>query len=204
MNKKQLEQQAKERQKKKQIKIVCTAGIVLVIASLIIAAVVISSQSSGNDSTNSSSDNVESSEVVTNQISAELDEQGNLHVDKAQVSEGATFVDYGGDNELLVWIDSDGRYRAAFNLCEECYARNGHYELHDGVLQCSACGNGLELSSLQHGVWGGCQPVEFPDSGRTDTDTEIVILQETLTFADEMFEAWNNGNMEQTFENFNL
>lgn len=193
MNKKQLEQQAKERQKKKQIKAMRTAGVVLIIAILIIAAaVVVSGRSSGNDGSNSS------------QISAELDEQGNLHINKAQVSEDVTFVDYGADNELLVWTDSEDRYRAAFNLCEECYTRNGHYELHDGVLQCSACGNSLELSSLQHGIWGGCQPVEFPDNGRADTDTEIVILQEAFTFADEMFEEWNNGNMEQTFENFSL
>ena len=196
MGKKLREQMTKERSRKKNIKFITITGVIVIIAALIIIAALLLPNDDGNKS-------ISSSETEALQAQVQLSENGDLRIEKALAREDVTFVDYGANQEMLLWLDSDGTYRVAFNTCEECYARNGHYEHEDGVLACSACGNKLVLSSLQHQVWGGCQPIEFPDSGREDTDTEIVILSEAFEYADEMFTAWDDGNTEITFEEFN-
>lgn len=195
MNKKQRGQMEKERSHKKKIKLIKIFGLIAIVAILTIG--VILSLPDGAENANSASDGADELRVQ-----AQLSDNGDLHIEKTLAVEDVTFVDYGADNELLLWLDSDGVYRVAFNTCEECYTRDGHYELKGGVLTCSACGNKLELSSLQHGKWGGCQPIEIPDSGREDTDTEIIILSESFDYAAEMFDAWNDGDTEMTFENF--
>ena len=195
MNKKQREQMGKERSYKKKIKLLQFFGLIVMVAILTI--VVILSLPEGAENVNSISDGAEALRVQ-----AQHSDNGDLHIEKTLAVEDVTFVDYGADNELLLWLDSDGVYRVAFNTCEECYTRDGHYELKGGVLTCSACGNKLGLTSLQHGKWGGCQPIEIPDSGREDTDIEIIILSEAFDYAAKMFDAWSDGDTEMTFENF--
>lgn len=46
------------------------------------------------------------------------DSNGDLHIAMDSLQNGLNYIDYGSDEELLLWKDSDGVIRTAFDTCE--------------------------------------------------------------------------------------
>ena len=130
-------------------------------------------------------------------------ENGDLVVPTANLTEDFQEVDYGGSHTLLFWRDEDGTFYTAFNACQECYARgNARYTYQNGTLRCQACGNQIDVQTMRTAAWGGCQPLAIPAAYRADTETEIVFPAKLLTYSDTMFQAWDGGDFSSTLENY--
>ena len=128
-------------------------------------------------------------------------ENGDLVVPTANLTEDFQEMDYGGSHTLLFWRDDDGTIYTAFNACQECYARgNARYTYQNGTLRCQACGNQIDVQTMRTAAWGGCQPLAIPAAYRAET--EIVLPAKLLTYSDTMFQAWDGGDFSSTLENY--
>jgi uncharacterized membrane protein len=120
----------------------------------------------------------------------------DLVIEIAELSENALFypVDIEGTRlEVLAVKAPDGTIRTAFNTCQVCYGSGrGFYKQQGSVLVCQNCGNRFRMSQV--GVRsGGCNPVPIAASGRTVTDTSIVISREFMKEAKGIFARWRRS-----------
>ena len=131
------------------------------------------------------------------------DENRNLIIPKEDIVENVTYIDYGGSHQILIWKDNNDTMHMAFNTCQECFSRgDARYTYSNGVLTCSICGNQLSVSSLTDASWGGCQPVAIPTEYRDDTEDNLILSEKLLNYADDMFDAWENGTFSTSLETY--
>lgn len=131
------------------------------------------------------------------------DSNGDLHIAMDSLQNGLNYIDYGSDEELLLWKDSDGVIRTAFDTCEECYSRgNVHFTLSGSTLTCNLCGTTQSVSTLGTDSWGGCQPISITPDMRNDTDTEVIISDAILSYAEDMFSHWDASDYSVSFADY--
>ena len=136
-------------------------------------------------------------------LTASLSDNGSLHVARSSLKEGFNYVDWGGDEKLILYRRSDGEVMAAFDTCEECYLRGSVHFTRDGDnMICSVCGTTSLASSLGAQSWGGCQPLKVPTAARQDTGNEIVVSSAAMDYIVSMLKLWDTGDQSMTFEAF--
>ena len=145
------------------------------------------------------------SQSPSDHLTAQLNESGDFVIAKEDIGDAFYHYDYGGEHDVLIWKDESGTIRTAFNTCEECFSKgNARYEYQNGKLVCQSCRNELPIASFGNKSWGGCQPVAVPVDYRTDTEELIVIPSKVMTFADDMFAGWENGDFTVTLESYSV
>ncbi|MDR1538639.1 MAG: Fe-S-containing protein [Clostridiales bacterium] len=131
------------------------------------------------------------------------DSSGNVAVAASSLGSGLNYFNYGGSQDLVIWKNSSGGYRSAFDVCEECFdTGRAHYTLQNDTLTCESCGTTMALENSGIASWGGCQPVSIPVEYRQDTDSDIVIPSGVLSYASAVFSSWENGDYSNTLENY--
>ena len=180
---KRIEQERFARQQKKQ-KTLIVVGVSVIVCAII--GVVISF--------------VNSMPASSNSMNIALDSNGDLRIPINRLQNNLNYVNFGGKEELILWQDNDGVIRTAFDTCAECYSLgNVHFSLHDSTLTCNQCGTTQPVSALGVDSWGGCQPVSLIPDIRNDTETEVVLSANVLSYAAMMFTNWDAANFSVTF-----
>lgn len=188
MGKKSMEQEQRvqDRKRRKNIKIgAVILSVAIVIAGLFMITNLIEKRNSPST------------------ISAVPNEEGDLVVPLNSLGKNMSYIEYGGKEEIAVFVNKDGNVLTGFDTCIDCYM-NGevHYTKQEDFLICSSCGNPLALEDFGKALWGGCQPISIPEDYRTDADNNIIIPSAILSFADEMFNEWDTGNYNITMEQY--
>lgn len=126
---------------------------------------------------------------------AVLNEEGNIVIPIADISEKATFYSYDKLDtkmEFLAIKASDGTIRTAFNTCQVCYSSGRGYYVQEGdVLVCQNCGNRFNKDQVEI-TKGGCNPVPIFEDAKETTDTSIIISKEIFEEAEGIFANWKN------------
>nr|WP_312578972.1 DUF2318 domain-containing protein [Sedimentibacter sp.] len=121
------------------------------------------------------------------------DENGDMVIQIADVTETAKFYGYDGLDtymEVLAVKASDGTVRTAFNTCQVCYSSGRGYYIQEGdVLVCQNCGNRFKMDEVEI-ARGGCNPVPIFNEMKEVTDTTITIPKELFTEAEGIFADW--------------
>lgn len=128
-----------------------------------------------------------------NAVPATLNENGDVVVQIADITETATFYSYdsnGTEMGLLVVKAADGTIRTALDTCQIC---NGspyaYFTQKDDKFQCQNCGNIYSVDMIEQ-ERGGCNPVPIMADEKTVTDTEIIIPAKLFDDNAERFENW--------------
>lgn len=124
---------------------------------------------------------------------AVLNENGDIVIDVADITEKAAFYEYDANGTtmgLFAVKASDGTIRTALNTCQVC---NGspyaYFEQQGDSFQCQNCGNVFSLDMIEQ-VRGGCNPVPITTDDKTVSDTEIVIPAKFFEDNAERFTNW--------------
>lgn len=121
--------------------------------------------------------------------------EGNLLIPKNEITATATFYPYkvgGTKMEVLAVKASDGTIRTAFNTCQVCYSSGrGYYKLDGNTLVCQNCGNRFNPDQVEKEK-GGCNPVPILDENKTDDGQNIVISNDYLQQAKQIFSNWKS------------
>ena len=183
-------QQQKERRRKY---IIVGVSVSVFIIGLIVALIVILQPRQGSQTP--------AGRIATSStIQLAPDSNGDLRVPLNRLQNRLQYIAYGGREELLLWRDSNGVIRTAFDTCEECYSRgNVRFTLSGNILTCSQCGVTQPVSVLGTEGWGGCRPVAVTPAMRNDTDTEVVVPAAVLAYARDMFSRWNASDFSISF-----
>lgn len=128
-------------------------------------------------------------------VTAITDENGDVIIPIADLSETATFYSYDKldtEIEFLAVKAPDGTIRTAFNTCQVCYASGRGYYVQEGdVLVCQNCGNVFEMDQVEK-IKGGCNPVPIIGDHKEVTASSIIIKSENFTEAESLFANWKN------------
>jgi len=148
---------------------------------------------SANNSANSS-DSTDSSIVSSEDaISAAFNEEGDVVIQTADISETATFytMDVEGTTVGLFALKaSDGTIRTAFDTCQICNGSPYAFFIQQGdKFQCQNCGNIYSADMIEQ-ERGGCNPVPIMAYEKTETDTEIIIPLKLIKENADRFENW--------------
>lgn len=126
-------------------------------------------------------------------ISATLNDNGDMVILTADITENATFYNVDADGVsmgLFAVKASDGTIRTAFNTCQICNGSPYAYFTQDGDnFQCQNCGNiyGVDMIEKER---GGCNPVPITSDEKTVTDTEIIIPAKLIEENAGRFNNW--------------
>jgi uncharacterized membrane protein len=124
---------------------------------------------------------------------AVVNENGDLEIPVADISEKATFYAYNGLDskmEIIAVKASDGTIRTAFNTCQVCYSSGkGYYKQEGDLLTCQNCGNQFGSDDVEV-TKGGCNPVPITEEYKTANEDTITIPREFLEEAQVIFEKW--------------
>lgn len=150
---------------------------------------------STNTNTNTNTNNNATTETVKDGagIPATLNENGDVVIQIADISDAATFYDLevnGAPMGLFAVKASDGTVRTAFNTCQICNGSPYAYFKQEGdKFQCQNCGNiyGVDMIETER---GGCNPVPIMEGEKTVTDTEIIIPANLLDENSIRFNNW--------------
>lgn len=122
-----------------------------------------------------------------------LDDQGNLVISVADVSDTAKFYSFEEDGttmEVIAVKASDGSIRTAFNTCQVCFSSGkGYYKQDGNALVCQNCGNRFSMDDVEV-TRGGCNPIPITEDFKTQTDSQITISKDLFVQAKEIFENW--------------
>lgn len=154
-----------------------------VIAFVIIAAIVIPAIISAG----------EKEVLAAKEVLATLNEDGDVVIQVADISETASFYSYDANGTtvgLLAVKASDGTIRTAFDTCEECSGnQRAYFEQQGTQLQCKNCGNVYDIDKVGT-ERGGCSPISIMADEKTETETEIIIPAELIEENAVRFENW--------------
>ena len=177
----------KSKHKRKVVRALILAGIILCIAAIVVVY---------NVTTRANS--------AFQNLNVALSEDGSLRVARSALGDGFNYVHWGSDKDIILYRNDDGVIKAAFDSCQDCYhGTNVHFTRVGSTVNCGNCGMTTSTAHFGEQEWGGeCQPVSIPDAGRMDTETEIVIDSTVFDFAADMFSHWDEGEMGVTFESF--
>lgn len=128
-------------------------------------------------------------------VSYRIDEEGNLIIEKGNISKEAEFIDYdvnGIMQQIFVVRAEDDSIRVAFNTCQVCNGSPRAYFTQSGdVLTCQNCGNryladqvGLER--------GGCNPIPIIEGDYENLETTLEISGEFMKENEGLFKNWKN------------
>ncbi|HYE69576.1 MAG TPA: DUF2318 domain-containing protein [Anaerovoracaceae bacterium] len=124
---------------------------------------------------------------------AVVNENGDLEIPVADISEKATFYAYNeldSKMEIIAVKASDGTIRTAFNTCQVCYSSGkGYYKQEGDLLTCQNCGNQFGSDDVEV-TKGGCNPVPITEEYKTVNEDTITIPREFLEEAQVIFEKW--------------
>lgn len=153
--------------------------------------------SNSSDTSNNSADtsDLADSAIVSseNAIPAVFNEDGDVVIQTADISETATFytMDVEGTTVGLFALKaSDGTIRTAFDTCQICNGSPYAFFIQQGdKFQCQNCGNIYSAEMIEQ-ERGGCNPVPIMADEKTQTDTEITIPLKLIKDNAERFENW--------------
>lgn len=175
-------------QKQNPLLFVAIAVAVIAIVVVFIKPELNKGKSSVNSNTSAASNG--SSDAA---IPATLNENGDVVIQIADITENATFYSYDSNGTamgLLVVKASDGTIRTAFDTCQIC---NGspyaYFTQKDDKFQCQNCGNIYSVDMIEQ-ERGGCNPVPIMADEKTVTDTEIIIPAQLFDDNAQRFENW--------------
>jgi hypothetical protein len=133
------------------------------------------------------------SETASTDNQAVLDNNGDVVLNTADVTDQVSFYEYDADGTtvgLLAVKSSDGTIHTALNTCQVC---NGspyaYFEQQGDSIQCQNCGNTFKLDEIGQ-ERGGCNPVPIIDGDRTVSDSQITISAKYLKDNASIFENW--------------
>ena len=134
-----------------------------------------------------------SASTDTNGKKAVLNDNGDVVINVADITENATFYEYDSNGTtmgLFAVKASDGTIRTALNTCQVC---NGspyaYFEQQGDSFQCQNCGNQFSLDMIGQ-ERGGCNPVPITEEDETANDTKIVIPAKFFKDNTERFTNW--------------
>jgi len=178
-----------------------TVAVVL-LSVAIVAFVPKGKETAINDNKANSEDSI-SQEANTNDnnskfkdlgIDATLNENGDVVIKEADITDKATFIEYKSKDGITVGLlavrASDGTVRTAFDTCQVCNGSPYAFFVQtDNVFLCQNCGNTFSLDLIEQ-ERGGCNPIPIMAEDKTVTDTEIIIPAALLEENAAMFENW--------------
>ncbi len=142
-------------------------------------------------------------EAAEQELEVALQEDESLKVERSALVQGFNYIDWGGEEELILYKNAQGEIAAAFDTCEECYTDGDvHFTPQNGNMVCSVCGTVQPLSGFGAQSWGGCRPLAIPDEARHDTDTQVVLSASLMDYARHMFLLWNDGELSMTLADY--
>ena len=144
------------------------------------------------DESNTTTEYTSSNDVTG--IAATLNENGDVVIKEADITEKASHLEYKSKDGitvgLLVVRASDGTVRTALDTCQVCNGSPYAYFVQkDNQIQCQNCGNIYSLDMIEQ-ERGGCNPIPIMSGEKTVTDTEIIIPSAFLEENAAKFENW--------------
>jgi len=143
-----------------------------------------------NPTTNTPSEDIASSDTS---VPAILNENGDVVIQIADITETATFYSYDSNGTamgLFAVRASDGTVRTALDTCQVCNGSRYAYFIQQGdTFQCQNCGNIYSQDMIEQ-ERGGCNPVPIMADEKTVTDTEIIIPAQLFEDNAVRFENW--------------
>lgn len=126
-------------------------------------------------------------------IIAKTNEQGDLVIPLADITEKAKFYSYDGLDskmEVIAVKAPDGTIRTAFNTCQVCFSSGKGYYVQEGdKLVCQNCGNQFGMDQVEM-TKGGCNPVPILEDQKQVNGDKIIIPKQTLKEAESIFKNW--------------
>lgn len=123
--------------------------------------------------------------------SENLNEDGSLVINKADITEEASFFNYDADEvtvQVLVIASADGTVHAAYNTCQTCSPSPMAYFVQEGEnLICQNCGNSFTAEDVGSSA-AGCNPMQIENL--TETEDELIIPAADLESVRDRFEKW--------------
>ena len=101
---------------------------------------------------------------------ATLDDNGNIVIQEADITENAAYINYDADGVTVQFlaIRAGDSVRLAYNTCQSCSPSPMAYFVQDGVkLVCQNCGQTFAAENVGQGGYG-CNPAAVPDAFRSD------------------------------------
>lgn len=122
---------------------------------------------------------------------AQLDESGNIVIQKADITSDATFLNYDSNGvtvQLLAVRADDGTVRLAYNTCQSCNpSPRAYFVQQDDQFICQNCGNRYSAEDI--GLTAlGCNPTTV--DGVTETADTITIEKAYLDSSASRFTNW--------------
>lgn len=134
----------------------------------------------------------QTSNEIQNIKRAKFNDDGKIAINKADITENATYIDYeydGVDIGLLAVKDSKGGVKVVVNTCQACSGSPLAYFVQVGnKIQCQNCRNSFNINDLDHLVEYGCNPLTIEN--KTEDENTIVIDVEQLQALKSNFENW--------------
>jgi uncharacterized membrane protein len=177
--------------------------ILTILVVVLATAIVIFVPKGNSNDTNQASNqgqNVESNNNTTDEnkvpsgIAATLNDNGDVVINEADITEKASFLEYKSKDDitvgLLVVRASDGTVRTALDTCQVCNGSPYAYftQVMNGV-QCQNCGNIFKLDMIEQ-ERGGCNPIPIMPEDKIVNDSEIIIPAAFLEENADVFENW--------------
>ena len=175
------------------------AGVLVIVAVLVV--IFIPKNSKEGKSANAGSDSLQSTTNTTTNPTkktlakstsklATLDEEGNVIINKSDVSEDKiSFLKYSEDSkiELIAIKGENGDVNVALGTCGSCNGSpKAYYNQSGDLLQCNNCGLTFPLDVI--GIDGtGCHPIMIDESGITKTEEGITIRKDVLLKNESLF-----------------
>ena len=131
-------------------------------------------------------------EVTGDIVKAELDKNGNIVINKNDITTDAVYISYeyeGVTIGLIAVKDSHGDIKVVINTCQSCGGSPYAYFVQVGdKLQCQNCGNLFLIDELDALVPDGCNPIGITD--RKDSKDTITIGTKQLQELKDKFKNW--------------
>ena len=131
-------------------------------------------------------------EITGDVVKAKLDKDGNILINKKDISYDATYISYdyeGVTIGLLAVKDSKGEMIVVVNTCQSCGGSPYAYFVQVGnQVQCQNCGNMFDIDGLHTLEPDGCNPIGIEE--RKDTEDTITISVKQLQKLKNKFINW--------------
>ena len=131
-------------------------------------------------------------EIKGNIVKADLDKNGNIVINEADITDIATYISYEYDGitiGLLAVRDSKNEVKVVVNTCQSCGGSPYAYFVQVGnQIECQNCTNRFDIDNLDNLVEDGCNPIAIKE--RTDKNGVITIGTRQLKELKDKFENW--------------
>lgn len=125
-------------------------------------------------------------------VKAKLDDDGNIIINKKDITSTVTYISYYVDKVVVGLIavkDKEDNIRVVVNTCQSCGGSPYAYFVQVGdKLECQNCGNTFDIDSLGNLVEGGCNPI--PIEKLEETEDNIIVGTQQLKNLKEKFKNW--------------